>query len=445
MRPSTDGQGTAVSNLSIGIAAIGVLLALIVAGVPIAFALGLVGLVGSVVVTSLPQTLVQLGLLSWENGSNFLLIAAPLFIYMGQMVAKSGIASDLYECMHKWFGRMPGGVAVTATATSAAFGAVTGSSIASVATMGRMVMPELRRYGYDMRLSTGSLAAAGCLAILIPPSIPMVIYGVWTETSIGALFIAGIVPGVLTALAFMVYIGARCTINPALGPRGPAFSWHERLASLGKLLPTFLIFGLVLGGIYGGVFTPTEASAIGAAGVTAVALVMGRLTWQRLREALHDTGMVSAMVFAIILGGVLFARFLVHTQVTSSLVAAIAGMETNRWVVLALIALMYLVLGCVLDTFGMLILTLPFVMPVVVHLGFDKVWFGVFITMMVELALITPPVGLNVYVLKRVVPEVPMVEIFAGAAPFVAIVSTTVVGLTLWPGMALWLPSLMQK
>lgn len=434
-----------MSNLSVGIAAIGVLLALIAAGVPIAFAMALVGLVGSVAVTSLPQTLVQIGLLSWENGSNFLLIAVPLFIYMGQMVAKSGIAGDLYDCMHKWFGRMPGGLAVTATATAAAFGAVTGSSIASVATMGKMVMPELRRYGYDMRLSTGSLAAAGCLAILIPPSIPMVIYGVWTETSIGSLFMAGILPGLLTALAFIIYIVVRSMLNPALGPRGPSFPWSVRFASLLKLMPTFVIFGIVLGGIYGGVFTPTEASAIGAVGVTLVAFAMGRLSFKCVKETLNETGMISAMVFAIILGGVLFARFLVHTEVTSSLVGAIAGLEVNRYVILALIALMFLVLGCVLDTFGMLILTLPFVMPVIVHLGFDKVWFGIFFTMMVELALITPPVGLNVYVLKRVVPDVPMGEIFLGALPFVALISAMVVLLTLWPDMALWLPSLMQK
>lgn len=434
-----------MSNLSLGIAAIGVLLVLIAAGVPIAFAMALVGFVGSVAVTSLSQTLVQIGLLSWENGSNFLLIAVPLFIFMGQMVAKSGIAGDLYDCMHKWFGRMPGGLAVTATATAAAFGAVTGSSIASVATMGKMVMPELRRYGYDMRLSTGSLAAAGCLAILIPPSIPMVIYGVWTETSIGSLFMAGIVPGLLTAAAFIVYIIVRCTVNPALGPRGPKFAWSVRFASLLKLLPTFVIFGIVLGGIYGGVFTPTEASAIGAVGVTLVAFAMKRLNFAVVKETLNETGMISAMVFAIILGGVLFARFLVHTEVTSSLVTAIAGVDANRYVILALIALMYLVLGCVLDTFGMMILTLPFVMPVIVHLGFDKVWFGIFFTMMVELALITPPVGLNVYVLKRVVPDVPMGEIFLGALPFVALIAMMVLLLTVWPDVALWLPSLMQK
>jgi tripartite ATP-independent transporter DctM subunit len=433
-----------MNELTIGIVGIAALLGLITAGVPIAFALGIVGLVGHIIVTDLNQTMVQLGLLSWEHGTNFLLIAVPLFIFMGQLVARSGIASDLYDCTYKWLGRLPGGLAVTATATSAGFGAVTGSSIASVATMGKMIMPELIKYRYDMRLSTGSIAAAGCLAILIPPSIPMVIYGVWTETSIGALFIAGIIPGILTALIFVAYIVVRCVLNHELGPKGPHFPWNEKFSSLAKLLPTIVIFAVVLGGIYGGVFTPTEASAIGAVGVAIVALIMGRLNWPILRQTLHETGIVSAMLFAIILGGVMFARFLVHTDVTSSLVEVIAGSSLNPYIVLFFIALMYLVLGCVLDTMGMLILTLPFVMPVVLHLGFDPVWFGVFITMMIELALITPPVGLNVYVLKRVVPQVPASEIFWGAAPFVLLISFSVLLLVVWPGMALWLPSLMR-
>jgi tripartite ATP-independent transporter DctM subunit len=433
-----------MSELAIGIVGIAALLGLIGAGVPIAYALGIVGVVGHIIVTNLNQTMVQLGLLAWEHGSNFLLIAVPLFIFMGQLVARSGIASDLYDCMYKWLGRLPGGLAVTATATSAGFGAVTGSSIASVATMGKMIMPELIRYRYEMRLSTGSIAAAGCLAILIPPSIPMVIYGVWTETSIGALFIAGIIPGIITALIFIGYIMVRCIVNPELGPKGPRFPLNEKISSLLKLLPTIVIFAVVLGGIYGGVFTPTEASAIGAVGVAVVALAMGRLTWPILRQTLHETGIVSAMLFAIIMGGVMFARFLVHTDVTSTLVDTIAGSSVNPYVVLFFIAIMYLVLGCVLDTMGMLILTLPFVMPVVLHLGFDPVWFGVFITMMIELALITPPVGLNVYVLKRVVPQVPASEIFWGAAPFVGLISFSVLLLVLWPGMALWLPSLMR-
>lgn len=432
-------------ELFIGLIAIAALFMLIFLGVPIAFAMGVVGLVGNAVIAGLPQTFTQIGLLSWENGSNFLLIAAPLFIYMGQMVARSGIAGDLYDCMYKWLGRMPGGLAVTATATSTGFGAVTGSSIAAVATMGKMVMPELIRYGYNMRLSTGSIAAAGCLAILIPPSIPMVIYGVWTETSIGALFVGGIVPGLLTGLLFVLFITARCIANPSLGPRGERFSWPEKFLALSKLLPTAFIFTIVLGGIYGGVFTPTEASAVGAVGVTLVAFAMGRLNAAVLRDTLRDTGKISAMVFAIILGGVLFARFLVHTQITAELVSLIADASVNRYLVLALIALMFLVLGCVLDTFGMLILTLPFVMPVILTLGFDKVWFGIFFTMMVELALITPPVGLNVYVLRRVVPTVEMSDIFLGALPFVALIVLMVLAIAIWPELVLWLPAQMQR
>ncbi|MBT3358138.1 MAG: TRAP transporter large permease [Rhodospirillales bacterium] len=426
-----------------GVIAVFVMLALIFIGVPIAFALAVVGVVGNAVFLGVPQTAVLVQITAWEIGTNFLLIAVPLFIFMGQLVYQTGIASDLFDFVYKWFGRMPGGLAVTVVITSAGFGAVTGSSVAAVSTMGTMVMPEMRKYKYNLRMATGSLASAGTLAILIPPSIPLVIYGVWTESSIGKLFIAGIIPGVLMAAAFCGMIVVRCVLNREMGPPGPRFPWSERLASLKKLLPTAVIFGVVLGGIYGGFFTPTEASAIGAAGVVVVAALMGRLTWARLRDSLFQSGLISAMVFAILLGGVLLSRFLVQTDVTSALVQFIGGQDVNRYVVIFMFALMYLTLGAVLDTFGMLILTLPFVFPIVLELGFDRIWFGIFMTMMMELALITPPIGLNVYVMNKSAPDVPLSEIFIGTIPFVIACLIMVALITAFPGLALWLPSTM--
>jgi len=267
----------------LGILAILLMIALTFLGVPIALALLAIGAVGNIYLLGLPQTAMQIHMITWETGTNFLLIAVPLFVFMGQLVYHTKIASDLYDFVHKWFGRLPGGLAVTGVFTSAGFGAVTGSSVAAIATMGIMVMPEMRKYNYNLRLATGSLASAGTLAIMIPPSIPMVIYGVWTETSIGKLFIAGVVPGILLAAGFCGMIVARCLLDPKLGPAGPKYSWKDRLSALTKLLPTTIIFVIVLGGIYGGIFTPTEASAIGAVGVLAVALVMKRLTLERLK------------------------------------------------------------------------------------------------------------------------------------------------------------------
>lgn len=281
-------------------------------------------------------------------------------------------------------------------------------------------------------------------AILIPPSIALIIYGVWTETSIGKLFVAGIVPGILLAGLFCIMIVARCAANPALGPRGPRYSWPDRFASMGKLLPTATVFGIVLGGIYGGVFTPSEASAIGCLGVVVVAVSLRRLSWKALRDSLYEAGTVSAMVYIIIVGGILISRFLVQTDVTPGLVHVIGGLGLDRILVLALFAIMYLFLGAILDTFSMIILTLPFVFPIVLSLGFDPVWFGIFLTVMIELALITPPIGLNVYVMHNVTPDVELMDIFRGCGPFVGVTLFMVVLIVVMPELVMWLPSTMK-
>ncbi len=429
---------------TIGLLGMAALLSLIALGVPISFAMASVGVVGTWVLSNFTQSASQVGLNSWEQGNNFVLVALPLFILMGQMVFRLGIAEDLYNAVRKWFGRLPGGLAITAIIASAGFGAVTGVSAASVATMGAMTMPELKRYNYDDKLSTGSLAAAGTLAILIPPSVLMVVYGIWTETSIGQLFIAGIIPGIVLTTMFAGYIWVRCLINPDLGPVGPRFSWRERLVSLRNLLPILAIFALVIGGIYAGAFTPTEAAAIGVIGVLIVGLVMGRLTWPALRQAIMESGITTGMIFLIIIGGHLISRFFVLTEVTSGIVDWIGAAGLNRYVVLGLFTLMYLFLGAVLDVWGMLILTLPFVFPIVLSLGFDPVWFGIYVVLMTELALITPPIGINVYIMHGIAKDVPLTSIFLGIAPFVVIVLTFVLLITMFPQIVLWLPSLMK-
>jgi len=324
-----------------------------------------------------------------------------------------------------------------------AFGAVTGSSIATVATMGAIVMPEMRRYKYHPRLATGALAASGTLGILIPPSLIFIFYGVMTETSIGALFIAGILPGMLTAAMFSAIILIRCVVTPSLGPPGPGATWRERWTSTVGLLPILALFFLVIGGIYGGIFTPTEAAGVGCTGVLLTAAIGRKLTKRAMSKALEETALISAMIFAIIVGGYLVARFLAITGITQDLVSMLVGMELGRVPFLMLLVLLYLVLGAMLDVFGMLVLTIPFVMPVVGELGIDPVWFGVFAVVMAELALVTPPIGANVFVMRRTAPEVPMGDIFMGVLPFVGGEMVVIALLIAFPEIALWLPSRM--
>jgi C4-dicarboxylate transporter DctM subunit len=429
--------------VTIGLLGIGVLIGLLVLGVPIAFAMAVVGIGGTGMVVGLPQTLSQVTLVTWDKGTDFVIVCIPLFVFMGQLTATTGIAGDLYECLQRWLGRMRGGLGIASVFACGGFGAVTGSSVACVATMGTIVYPEMKKYGYNPQLATGVLAASGTLGILIPPSLAFAFYGTLTDTSIAALFVAGIVPGLLTMLIFAGIVWVRCLINPAYGPLGPRFTMKQKLASLKGVAPIALIFALVIGTLYGGVCTPTEASAIGASGVVLVSLLMGRLTWSNLRQALGETGLVSAFIFAIIVGGYLISRFLAVTQITDLLVSFITDLDPSPTGFILFMVLLYLVLGAILDVFGMTILTLPFIFPITTALGIDPVWLGVFIVIMTEVALITPPVGVNVFVMRGIATDVPMGQIFLGVMPFL-IGEFVLIGLLVaFPGIATWLPSLM--
>ncbi|MDH3733264.1 MAG: TRAP transporter large permease, partial [Gemmatimonadota bacterium] len=404
---------------AVGLIAIGALLLLLAIGVPIALAMAAVGVAGIWVLEGASAAMAHVALVSWTEGQSFVLVTIPLFVLMGQLVFHTGLASDLYATVHKWIGRVPGGIAITSVLACGAFGAVTGSSIATVATMGSIVMPEMRRYKYDPTLATGALAASGTLGILIPPSLIFIFYGVMTETSIGALFMAGVVPGVLVAGTFSLIIWVRCLIRPELGPPGPRVGWNERFRSLSGLVPILGLFVLVIGGIYAGLFTPTEAAGVGCAGVLVVAGVMRKLTREGVSKALEGSALVSAMIFAIIVGGYLMARLVAVTGLTELLVEQMIALELGRIPFLLLLVLLYLVLGAFLDVFGMLVLTIPFIVPVLNQIGIDLIWFGVFAVMMTELALVTPPIGANVFVMRRVAPDVPMGAIFRGVFPFV--------------------------
>ena len=422
-----------------GVAGVILLLVLLVIGVPIGFAMAFTGVVGLWVVEGAGPTMAHAALIPWEHGRDFIFVTIPLFVLMGQLFYHGGLARDLYQGLRKWVGWVPGGLAISSAFACGGFGAVTGSSIATVATMGTIVMPEMRRYGYDTRLATGTLAASGTLGILIPPSLIFIFYGVMTETSIGALFVAGIVPGIVTALMFSAIILARCMRDPSLGPRGPTAGRRERLLALGQFGPVAGLFVLIIGGIYAGIFTPTEAAGIGCAGVVLIAGFRRRLNLTAIIAALRAAVLISAMIFTIIVGGYMVARFLAVTGLTDTLVELITAAQLGRVGFLLLLVALYFVLGAMLDVLGMLVLTIPFVFPVVSELGVDPIWFGVFVVVMAELALITPPIGANVFVMRRVAPDVPMEDIFRGVLPFVFGELAVLALLILFPEMALWL------
>ncbi len=424
----------------IGYIALAALLGLLALGIPISWSVGIIGVLGSFYLNGVNQTASQIVLTVWENGTLFVFIVLPLFLLMGQLSFHTGIANDLYDCIHKWFGHLPGGLAVAAVIANAIYGAVTGNSVAAVATMGPMVMPQFRKYKYNLSLATGTLASAGTLAVLVPPSTLLTIYGLWTETSIGELFTAGIIPCILIAFAYCLVLMIWCIVKPEMGPKGPVYSWSERISSLKQLLPTMVVMFMVLGGIYGGIVTPAEASGIGVAGVMIVAGLTGRLTKKAVVDSFRAAATTSGMVFTILITGIVFSRFLVQTQVTSSILEWISAMQLSKVHVLMAILVFYFILGTALDTFGMLILSLPFVMPIVDAYNIDKVWFGVFVGVMVELAAVSPPVGITVAVMRAVAPDVSTTDIFKGCYPFLILTLLLGVALIVWPDIALWLP-----
>jgi len=429
-----------MSVVTIGYMALIALLLLLALGVPIAWSMAIIGVLGEFYFTGIGQSAAQINLIIWDSGTSFVFVALPLFLVMGQIAFRTGITDDLYDCIQKWFGHLPGGLAVASVLANTIYGAVTGNSIASVATLGPIVMPQFRKYKYNLSLATGTLASAGTLAILVPPSTGMIIYGVWTETSIGDLFLAGIVPCLILAASYCLVLALMCKLYPELGPKGPAFSWRARFRSLYKLLPAAILIGVVLGGIYGGIMTPSESAGVGVAGTLLIALFMRRLTWAAFRDAQYASLKTSGMVFCLLVSGVLFGRFMVHTELTVEIVRWIGALGLSQWALLLCLMLLYAILGTALDTWAMMILSLPFVMPVVVHAGIDKVWFGVFVAIMVELAAVSPPVGITVAVMRNVSPDVSTQSIFRGCYPFIILTILLTILLIAYPQIALWLP-----
>jgi C4-dicarboxylate transporter, DctM subunit len=420
----------------LGFAAMFVLMAL---RVPIAVAMGLVGALGLGLLRSWPAAVSLVGGEFVDVGS-YTLSVVPLFVLMGNFVTRAGMSRDLYQAAYAVVGHRRGGLAMSTIAACAGFGAICGSSIATTATMARVAMPEMQRYGYAPSFAAGSVCAGATLGILIPPSVILVIYGIMTEQSIGALFAAGVLPGLLATgfyLAASAWVTRR---HPTWGPPGEKSSWPERRSALARVWGVALLFALVMGGMYGGFFTPTEAAGVGATGGFVFAWARGVLSWKALLEVLTESARTSAMLFTIVIGASLFAGFLNFTTLPSELREFVVGLGANPVLVIVAICVIYVVLGTAMESLSMMLLTVPIFFPLVTALGFDPVWFGIVMVCVIEISLITPPVGMNIFVLSSVVPEVPTSAIWRGVMPFVAADILRMAVLITFPAISLFLP-----
>ena len=414
---------------------------LLVGGVWIAIALGVVGVVGLLIVN--PSLVAGIESVAWNTIESFVLTAVPLFLFMGAVIMNSGVSARFYRGLTPWLARVPGGLAQSNIVACSIFAALCGSSVATAAAIGAIAIPEMRTRGYDMRMTTGTLAAGGTLGILIPPSIPFIIYGSTVGESVGRLFTAGVVPGVILTLAFMTFLGVQVWLHPGLVPRETGVvTWAMRLRALLDLVPVVLLIVLVLGGIYAGVMTPTEAAGVGAAGALAVAALYRGLTWLVLKRSLLETVRANAMILFIVIGAQIMSFALVSAGIPRGVVAAISDLSASRWMVFTFIVVMYLVLGCLVDALSLMLLTLPVVFPIVQAQGFDPIWFGVVLVILLETGLITPPVGINLFVIQGMSGE-PLGRVAAGSFPYVVLMLLAIVLLAFFPGLALWLPAKM--
>jgi tripartite ATP-independent transporter DctM subunit len=426
------------------IIAFAALFALLLLQVPIAFGMGIIGTIGFGYYVGFDPALKSIGNTATDMVMVYDFSVLPLFILMGNFVARSGISHDLYDASNAWLGHLRGGLAMATIVACGGFSAVCGSSLATVATMSKVAIPSMQKFGYDDRLATGSVAAGGTLGILIPPSVALVFYGIMTETDIGQLFAAGIIPGILGIFLYAGAVAIMTRINPELGPPGIRVPWRERIRALRGIWGMLLLFLIVMGGIYGGIFTPTEAAGIGAFGAFFIALFRRRLTVKITLDALAETGRTTAMLLSLLVGSLLFANFINVARVPNEIADWFASMDVAPLVVVVICIAIYIVLGCILESISMMLLTVPVFYPVMQSLGLDLVWFGIVVVVVIEISLITPPIGLNVFVLKSTLPNVELTQIFRGVLPFIAADIVRIALIVLIPSLSLFLPGLME-
>ncbi len=426
-----------------------VLLILVLLRMPIAFAMGLVGFGGFGILSGWQPSLAMVGTLVSDTALSYSLSVVPMFILMGNFVARAGLSSELYDASHAFLGHRRGGLSMATIVACGGFSAICGSSLATAATMSKVALPPMRQYGYADTLATASIAAGGTLGILIPPSVILVIYGLMTETSIRELFAAGFLPGLLGILLYMAAVRYVVWRNPEAGPSAPLRPWPERIRSLRNVWSTLLLFIVVIGGIYGGAFTPTEAAGVGAGGAFFIALSRRALTWRVFYEILVDSARTTGVLFMVLIGALIFSNFVNRAGLPDRLLDLVTGNDLSPVMVIAIILVIYVILGCVFESLSMLLLTIPIFFPVVQNLGYAGldpetilVWFGIIAVVVTEISLITPPVGLNVFVLSGVIRDVQTSTVFRGVTPFWCADLVRLAILVLFPAISLALPAL---
>lgn len=424
----------------IGMVAFFLLLAL---GMPIGACMALVGFVGFVFIISLTGATTKLAVVPFSTISGYELAVIPLFIFMAHICFSAGFTRDLYDLAYKWLGRLPGGIAIASIAACAIFAAISASSIATAVTLGLVALPEMRKHGYADELATGAIAAGGTLGTMIPPSAAFIMYGIMTQNSIGKLFMAGVFPGITQALLYMVAIFIMCRINPKLGPKGPPTTWKERFLPILRCGEIAILIFLVLGGLFIGWFTPTEAGAVGVFGAILISFARKRFAWNTFKEGCFDTAKTTGMIYFLVIGAFLMNYFLAASTIPTLFAEFVGGLAVARWVILLLVIFVYVILGCFIDALAMILLTLPVFYPLMMSLGFDPIFFGVIATLMGEIAVITPPVGMNVFAISGIV-KVPMATIYKGVIPFFIADIVLVILIITVPPLSLWFPSLMK-
>ena len=435
-----------MDNITAGFAGIGLFFILLSLKMPIAYVMAIVGFVGFSFIVSPEAAFRVVSKDLYSTFSSYSLSVIPMFVFMGFLAFYSGIGSRLYNFAYTLIGHWPGGLAIATQITCGLFGAVCGSNTATAATIGAIAMPEMKKYKYNDSLSTASVAAGGAIGVLVPPSVIFIIYGIATEQSVGKLFMAGILPGILLMSLYMVTVYLLAKKYPELAPAGPRFSWAERLKSLnGGIWEVALIFSLSLGGLFAGWFTPTEAGAVGAFGVLILTLLTRKLSGAGLKKALTDSTRTTAMIMLLVSGSVIFGRFMAVSRIPFEIASWVGNLLLPAFAVMALILLIYLVLGFFIDALALVLLTIPIFYPVAVDvLGYDPIWFGVIIVMVVAMGVITPPVGMNVYIIKGVAPDVPLETIFRGIWPFLGALLLCIAILIAFPPLATFLPGLLS-
>ncbi|ARQ02338.1 TRAP transporter large permease [Pseudorhodoplanes sinuspersici] len=425
---------------------LGLMMVLALLRIPIAIAMGVVGFLGVAYLRdwNFAPAMAMVETKVYETGRNYTLSVIPLFILMGNLVTRAGMSQELFRAAYAFVGHLRGGLAMATVVACGGFGAICGSSIATAATMAKVAYPAMKELGYSDRLSTGSIAAGGTLGILIPPSTLLVIYGVMTETNIGKLFAAGILPGILATSLLCFAVQWTVLRDPNSGPRGERSTWCQRMRAVEGVWAVALLFVVVMGGIYGGVFTATEGAGAGAFGALCFALARRALSWRTLLDALVESGRTTAMLFAILTGALMFAEFVNYTTMPNDLKTLVTTLNLSPIMVVAAICAIYVILGTAMEELSMILLTVPVFFPLIVHLGLDPIWFGILIVVVVEIGLISPPVGMNLFVLRALLPQISTNTLFLGVLPF-AVADVVRLGILIaFPAISLWLPSLMR-